>query len=41
MITTAIDTHEKRDVAIYDLPGAFLNADIDEDGDSMPTWQAS
>ena len=30
IITTAIDAHEERDVAIVDIPGAFLQADNDE-----------
>jgi hypothetical protein len=30
-ITTVIDVHEGRDVACFDIPGGFLNADIDED----------
>ena len=30
-ITSAIDTHERRDVDVFDIPGAFLTADMDED----------
>jgi len=30
-ITTVIDAHEGRDVACFDIPGAFLHADSDED----------
>ena len=30
-ITTVIDAHEGRDVACFDIPGAFLHADVDED----------
>jgi hypothetical protein len=30
MITATIDAHEGRDVAVVDVPGAFLSADMDE-----------
>ncbi len=30
-ITAVIDAHEGRDVACFDIPGAFLHADVDED----------
>jgi hypothetical protein len=30
-ITAVIDTHEGRDVACFDIPGALLHADVDED----------
>ena len=30
-ITAVIDAHEGRDVACFDIPGAFLHADSDED----------
>ncbi len=30
-ITAVIDTHEGRDVACFDIPGAFLHADVDKD----------
>ena len=30
-ITAVIDAHEERDVACFDIPGAFLHADSDED----------
>jgi len=30
-ITAVVDAHEERDVACYDIPGAFLHADSDED----------
>ena len=30
-ITSVIDAHEGRDVACFDIPGAFLHADSDED----------
>jgi hypothetical protein len=30
-ITVVIDAHKGRDVACFDIPGAFLYADIDED----------
>ncbi len=29
-ITTVVDAHEGRDVACYDIPGAFLHAHLDE-----------
>jgi hypothetical protein len=29
-ITAVIDSHEERDVACFDIPGAFLHADSDE-----------
>ena len=29
--TVVIDAHEGRDVACFDIPGAFLHADVDED----------
>jgi hypothetical protein len=31
LITAAIEAHEERDVAIVDVPGAFLSADMDEE----------
>ena len=31
MITSAIEAHEERDVAIIDIPGAFLHALTDEE----------
>jgi hypothetical protein len=31
LITATIDAHEERDVAIVDVPGAFLSADMDEE----------
>ena len=31
LITTAINTHEERDVATVDIPGAYLHTDTDED----------
>jgi hypothetical protein len=30
-ITAVVDAHEERDVACYDIPGAFLHADSDKD----------
>jgi hypothetical protein len=30
-LTTVVDAHERRDVGCYDIPGAFLHADSDED----------
>ena len=30
-ITAVIDAHKERDVACFDIPGAFLHADSDED----------
>ncbi len=30
IITTAIDAHKGRDVAIMDIPGTFLNTENDE-----------
>ena len=30
-ITAVIDAHEGRDVACFDIPGAFLHADVNED----------
>ena len=30
-LTSVIDAHERRDVGCYDIPGAFLHADSDED----------
>jgi len=30
-ITAIIDAHKGRDVACFDIPGAFLHADVDED----------
>jgi hypothetical protein len=30
-ITSVIDAHEGRDVACFDIPGAFLHADSDKD----------
>ena len=30
IITSAIDAHEERDVAVIDLPGAFLHAEMDD-----------
>jgi hypothetical protein len=30
-ITAVIDAHEGRDVGCFDIPGAFLHADVDED----------
>ena len=30
MLTCAIDAHEERDVATVDIPGAFMQADMDE-----------
>jgi hypothetical protein len=30
-ITAVIDAHEGRNVACFDIPGAFLHADVDED----------
>jgi hypothetical protein len=30
-ITAIIDVHEGRDVACFDIPGAFLHANVDED----------
>ena len=30
-LTSVVDAHERRDVACYDIPGAFLHADSDED----------
>jgi len=30
-ITAVVDAHEERDVACYDIPGAFLHTDSDED----------
>jgi hypothetical protein len=30
-LTAVIDAHERRDVGCYDIPGAFLHADSDED----------
>ena len=30
LITSAIDAHEGRDVAVIDLPGVFLHAEMDE-----------
>jgi hypothetical protein len=30
-ITAVVDAHKGRDVACYDIPGAFLHADSDED----------
>ena len=31
MITSAIEAHEERDVAVIDLPGAYLHAMSDEE----------
>jgi len=31
MITSAIEVHERRKVITLDIPGAFLNADLDEE----------
>jgi hypothetical protein len=31
VITAVINAHEGRDVACFDIPGAFLHADVDED----------
>ena len=31
MLTAVIDAHEERKVACYDIPGAFLHAELDED----------
>jgi hypothetical protein len=31
LITATIDAYEERDVAIIDVPGAFLSADMDEE----------
>ena len=31
MITSAIESHKERDVAIIDIPGAFLHALTDEE----------
>ena len=31
MITSAIEAHERRKVITLDIPGAFLNADLDEE----------
>ncbi len=28
-LTSVVDAHERRDVACYDIPGAFLHADSD------------
>ena len=42
-ITAVIDTHEGRDVACFDIPGAFLHADVDEDitmVSSRADWQS-
>ena len=30
LFTSAIDAHENRDVAVIDLPGAFLHAEMDD-----------
>ena len=30
-LTSVVDAHERRDVACYDIPGAFLHADSNED----------
>ena len=30
LITSAIDAHEGKDVAVIDLPGAFLHAEMDD-----------
>ncbi len=30
-ITAVIDAHEGQNVACFDIPGAFLHADVDED----------
>ncbi len=30
-ITAIVDAHKGRDVACFDIPGAFLHADSDED----------
>ncbi len=30
-ITTVIDAHKWRNVACYDIPGAFLHADVEKD----------
>ncbi len=30
-ITAVIDAHEEHDIACFDIPGAFLHADLDED----------
>jgi hypothetical protein len=30
-ITAIVDAHNGRDVACFDIPGAFLNADSDKD----------
>jgi hypothetical protein len=30
-VTSVVDAHKQRDVACYDIPGAFLHADSDED----------
>jgi hypothetical protein len=30
-LTAVIDAHEGRDVGCFDIPGAFLHADCDED----------
>ena len=30
-LTLVVDAHERRDVACYDIPGAFLHADSNED----------
>ena len=30
LITSAIDAHEGRDVAVLDIPGAFLHAEMDD-----------
>ena len=31
MLTATIDTLEERDVAIVDIPGAYLSADMDDE----------
>jgi hypothetical protein len=31
LITAAIEAHDGRDVAVVDVPGAFLSADMDEE----------
>ena len=32
VITSAVDAHEERDVAVGNLPGAYLSADMDKAG---------
>ena len=31
MLISVVDAHEQQDVAVVDIPGAFLQADLDDD----------